>query len=148
PWPSPSACIRLANFSGGGAILSMALFVSASSARSMNTAPGMWPASYSARGSRPASGMNFVASTTRRSDAPSSRSSHSVDTKASMSCSCYNLRGTLLIRPSAGHPAAALLFSGEDDQPMPPPALFQAYGRSASPVAAPQQKRDRSEPEG
>src|SRR5690606_40827721 len=50
-------------------------------------------------------------------------------------------RGTLLPCPSAGHPAVALILSGEDDQPMPPPTLFQAYGCSASADAALQQKR-------
>src|SRR3546814_1677995 len=58
----------------------------------------MWPPAYSAPAARSAP-RNFVASTTRRSDAPSSRSSQSVETKASMSCSCYDRSGTCLPVP-------------------------------------------------
>ena len=138
PSPRPSDCIRLANFSAGGAILSIALFASASSARSMNTAPGIWPASYSARASRPASAVNFVASTTRRSDAPSSRSSQSVETKASMLCSCCDRAEPVL--PVPPRPSCCGSVFPGDGKPMPRRALFQARWRSASANAALQQK--------
>src|SRR5438045_4174715 len=51
---------------------------------STNTAPGMWAASYSARASRPEAGRNQLASSTTRSGAPSSASSHAVETRESM----------------------------------------------------------------
>ena len=84
PSPRPSDCIRLANFSGGGKVLGRLLFASANSSRSMNTADGIWPPSYSACALRPASGMKYVASTTRKSDAPISLANHSVLTNNSM----------------------------------------------------------------
>src|SRR5687768_5761994 len=84
PSPRPSDCMRLANMCSGGSMCGAGFDLSDTSSRSRKTAPGMWPASYSARASRPSPGRKAVASTTRRSGAPSSASSQSVETRDSI----------------------------------------------------------------
>src|SRR6056300_724251 len=69
------------NFSEGGAIWGKADWVSLISSISKKRAPGIWPASYSARASRFISGKYQDASKIRRSGSDRWAASHSVETR-------------------------------------------------------------------
>src|SRR6056297_2655889 len=69
------------NFSTGGAICGSSERASLISSISKNRAPGICPASYSARTSRPSAAMNMVPSRTRRSGSFIWAASQSVETR-------------------------------------------------------------------
>src|SRR5579885_1072526 len=127
----PSLLIIAPNCSGPGSMCGRSIEVSATASMSKNTAPGMWPARYSARASRFSVGRKYVPSTTVT--LPRLSASHCVDFSRGLAgCDMICTIGLGQCRPSRRSSAGA---SSRRDLPRRERTLNRSPPRKRGPRA-------------